>query len=461
MASETEQPPRTASWRDRVEAAFRREQLRSQEIGFRLVVVVFPIIAVWVTVENGLPGALSFYPLLAFLAVLLVAPYVLTRLGRFAPWHDYVFAALYVLLVAALTFTRPLSRFDVPVQFFLTMGNEVYLFAIIAAAVFTFSPRVVLWTGIVSAAIWSAITLWVLWLPDTVGSIPDPILESLTHDERLRLMSDPHRVHVGRWIRTVVAIFTVTAALAAFVRMARGVVFRQAQAERERANLSRYFSQNMVDELAHADEPLGPTRRQEVAVLFADIVGFTAWSASRAPDEVIEMLREFHGRMERAIFAHGGTVDKYIGDAVMATFGTPRPGATDALSALRCVREMVAAVDSWNAERRARGLDAIGAGIGAHYGPVVLGDIGGNQRLEFAVLGDTVNVASRLEHLTRPLNSVAVISDDLVRAARRGAEDLETLLAGFRFAPQQPLRGRDERVDVWTLAVANADAATG
>jgi adenylate cyclase len=240
------------------------------------------------------------------------------------------------------------------------------------------------------------------------------------------------------------------------VRLARGLVFRQTEAERERANLSRYFSQNMVDELARTDEPLGPTRSQEVAVLFVDIVGFTAWSAEHTPQAVIEMLRDFHGRMEQTVFACSGTVDKYIGDAVMATFGTPRSGPQDATNALRCARAMIDAVDAWNGIRRQQGLEALRIGVGVHYGPVVLGDIGGEQRLEFAVLGDTVNVASRLERLTRQLSAAAIISDDLVRAARREGGAADSLLSGFQAPIHQALPGRVENVDIWVLARGGA-----
>jgi len=441
-----------SAWRQRIEAAFQREQLRSQEVGLRVVVVALPIIVAWITFENGIPGALIYYPIILVLALLLAAPYLLRRTGRFAPWHDYVFSTLYVALVTLLLVLRPAAEVvEVPPPLYLHMGNEVYLFILVAGAVFTFSPRAILWTGLFSAAAWSAVTVWVLLQPDTIGDIPDSYLASLPPEEAIQLMTDPHRVWIGKWIRQVVGLLTVSAALAAFVRLSRGLVFRQAQAERERANLSRYFSQNMVDELARADEPLGPTRRQEVAVLFADIVGFTSWSADHTPEEVIEMLRDFHGRMERVIFEHGGTIDKYIGDAVMATFGTPRPSRSDATNALRAAHAMVAAVEEWNEHRRQSGGDDIRVGIGAHYGAVVLGDIGGDQRLEFAVLGDTVNVASRLERLTRALSAVAVLSDDLVRAARREGAEVEPLMSGLRYLEQQTLRGRAEHSNIWVL----------
>src|SRR5437868_5696970 len=100
-------------------------------------------------------------------------------------------------------------------------------------------------------------------------------------------------------------------------------------AERARGNLSRYFSPNIVEMLAARDEPLGAVRRQTVAVLFADIVGFTSMAERMAPEAVVAMLREYHERMTAPIFACGGTIDKYIGDAIFAVFGVPAASAED------------------------------------------------------------------------------------------------------------------------------------
>jgi adenylate cyclase len=114
------------------------------------------------------------------------------------------------------------------------------------------------------------------------------------------------------------------------VHRARRLVAAQAESERARGNLARYFSPNVVDQLARVEEPLGPVRVQPAAVLFADIVGFTAASERQSPEQTIALLREVHHRMADAVFDHGGTLDKYIGDAVMATFGTPHPATDDA-----------------------------------------------------------------------------------------------------------------------------------
>jgi adenylate cyclase len=153
--------------------------------------------------------------------------------------------------------------------------------------------------------------------------------------------------------------------------------------------------------------------------------------------------------MAETVFAHGGTVDKYVGDAVMATFGTPRPAPDDALRAVRCARDMIAALERWNAERGAAGEAPVRVGIGVHYGPVVTGDMGDERRLEYAVIGDTVNVASRLEKKTRELGVAALVSGDAFDAARNAASAADPALEGFRPAGKDAMRGRAEPVALW------------
>ena len=123
--------------------------------------------------------------------------------------------------------------------------------------------------------------------------------------------------------------------------------------------------------------------------------------------------------METEVFKHHGTLDKYLGDGLMATFGTPFTSDTDASNALACAKAMVDVVDNWNKERQRAGEEPIGASFGIHYGPATLGDIGAN-RLEFAVLGNTVNVASRLENLTREVGVYSAGERRCVSARQRG-----------------------------------------
>ena len=146
--------------------------------------------------------------------------------------------------------------------------------------------------------------------------------------------------------------------------------------------------------------------------------------------------------MEREVFRHGGTLDKYLGDGLMATFGTPSASDSDAGNALRCAQAMIASIGEFNRERKNRGEPPIRVSVGLHYGEVVLGDIGLN-RLEFAVIGTAVNAASRLESLTRELGCAMVASDDLVRQARAEASSSRRRLrASCRAAATDDSRSR-------------------
>jgi adenylate cyclase len=231
----------------------------------------------------------------------------------------------------------------------------------------------------------------------------------------------------------------------------REIESQRAAAERARSNLSRYFSPNLVEMLAERDEPLGAVRRQTVAVLFADIVGFTSMAERMTPEAVVAMLRQYHERMTAQIFACGGTVEKYIGDAIFAVFGVPTASDEDAANALRCADMMLSALDGWNEEREGRGEPPLAMGIGLNYGLAVLGDVGSEHSFSFTVIGDTVNTAARLQGLTRSLATPLVVGDPLVEAVKLGAADGAFAFADrLRDQGEQALRGRAGMIRIWT-----------
>jgi adenylate cyclase len=203
-----------------------------------------------------------------------------------------------------------------------------------------------------------------------------------------------------------------------------------------------------VDALAERDEPLGGVRRQVVGVLFADLVGFTTLAEAMSPEDVMAMLRDFHGRMEEEVFRHSGCLEKFIGDALLATFGVPDVGARDATDTLACARGMLAAQEAWNRERSASGLPPLRMGLGLHFGPVVAGDIGSRRSMAFATVGDTTNVASRLQALTRDLGASLVASATLVATVERESADVR-LLEGLTPRGAHSLRGRDTPIAIW------------
>jgi adenylate cyclase len=205
--------------------------------------------------------------------------------------------------------------------------------------------------------------------------------------------------------------------------------FRLTGEERERARIRAEFGKYVSDEvveklLAEPDRPDLGGEALRVTVLFSDIRGFTGISEKLAAHEVVAMLNAYFTRVCQPILAEGGTVDKYIGDAVMALFGSPVRHPDHARRALRAALGMAqeaAAFREWMRERfPGRGLREFGIGVGVHTGEAVIGDIGTPKRKEFTAIGDTVNSASRLEGVTKELGCVIVASEATVRAAGPG-----------------------------------------
>jgi len=384
----------------------------------------------------------------AYLLAMVALGQLLARLETKADarWPAYLLAGLDTLLIAGFLFVfNPLIWGGLRPEIVYGFAAAPLFMLMLSVGTFTYSVPLMLWGGAMAAAAWIAVYGWVASDPDAVnwfmliqyGLPPTPpeLIDAGVHFDA----SIPRIIEIGYFL-------LLAAILATAVRRNRRLVLRQAAAARERTNLARYFSPNMVEELAHSDQALGSVQRQPAAVLFCDIVGFTRIAEPLSPEQTVELLRGFHSRISAAVFAHDGTVSKYIGDAMMATFGMPKAGPRDAANAVACARSIVAALADWNRERAAAGVAPVRAGVGVHWGEVVSGDIGGSAVLEYAVLGDTVNVASRLEALTRELDCDIVISAALAVAARtEGGGDG---LAGFAPAPAQQLRNRAEQVEV-------------
>ncbi|AFL50601.1 adenylate cyclase 1 [Sinorhizobium fredii USDA 257] len=363
-------------------------------------------------------------------------------------WLSFVVGTLdIVLLICLIVGTNPFEGAEMPLAMQLREGSFAYLLISVCLAALTLSPRLALWVGVSAAVSWSAAVAWVIAQPGTLVGNARAI--DMPVAERLRLHLDPRFVDIVEQSANVVLILVITGIVAAVVARSRRLADDYIAAERARINLARHFSPNVVDELASTDEPFGPVRRQHVAVLFADIVGFTAYSENHPAEEVFELLREFHRRMEQVVFDHGGTVDNYIGDCIMATFGVPRPADDDAVRALRCTQAMGASVRQWNARRAVVGLEPVDVRIGCQYGPVVLGAVGSERKLSIAVVGDTCNVASRLQALCRELDAEICFGSDFIDAVRGTGN--ESALRGIVGRGAVTVRGRDEPVQVWIV----------
>lgn len=206
-------------------------------------------------------------------------------------------------------------------------------------------------------------------------------------------------IHIGSFNEEDLDLLTALANFAA-VAVERAQLAEKIEQERKiRSKMERYHSPAVIDEIVKgvvsADE--SEIRNAEVSILFADISGFTTVSETKRPEEVAEFLSHFFSFAVESIFAYGGTLDKFIGDAVMAFFGAPIPQEDHADRAILAGLMLQRLVGDWNAERENAGLPPVRIRVGINSGPAVVGNVGTEKRVDYTVLGSAVNIASRLE----------------------------------------------------------------
>ena len=204
----------------------------------------------------------------------------------------------------------------------------------------------------------------------------------------------------------------------------------------------KYMTESVVEHLLANEVELGGDDLR-VTVLFSDIRGFTAMSEKLDAQQVVKLLNEYFSRMVDVIMEHGGVVDKYIGDALMVIFGAPVSTEHDSLNAVKAAVQMRSELAKLNAELMARGEAPIRTGIGLHTGDVVAGNIGSDRRMEYTVIGDAVNLASRLEGETKNLGSDLVISESTYDEVKEHVE--------ARLLDTVQVKGRDQPVRVFAV----------
>jgi adenylate cyclase len=375
----------------RVQRELEREQFRAEllETGVQVVLVVLLAVLYASTPAGYSPDApieaaplgLAFFALLALVRLYTAWTGQLTRPVLAAGVVAEMLVLLFVVWATHL-------QYEQPPQFSLKSTQFVYVFVLIALRALRFEPVWVAVSGLTAAIGWTLLVLF------AVQRAPE---NPITWDYVTSLRSI--QIHVGGELDKVLAVLVVTGVLALAIARARHLLERAVARHRAAADLSRFFDDTVARRItaSEADVMAGQGEQRDAAILFLDMRGFTEASMRLAPGELIALLGEYQRLAVPIVKRHGGSIDKFLGDGILASFGAVAPDPAHAANALRAVDEIVVAVDAWRTRRRHAGLVAPDVGGGLATGPVVFGIIGDTTRLEYTVIGDAVNLAAKLE----------------------------------------------------------------
>ncbi|MBX7059938.1 MAG: adenylate/guanylate cyclase domain-containing protein [Leptospirales bacterium] len=216
---------------------------------------------------------------------------------------------------------------------------------------------------------------------------------------------------------------------------------------RRQDELQRFLPDMVVKQVLRGERHVQMAgERKRVTILFSDIRGFSSMAENSRPEEVIEFLNSYFSDMVEVVFGCRGSLDKIVGDGLMAVFGAPISTGADADDAVRCALNMLERLEEFNRRRQAQSLPPVRIGIGVHSGEVVIGNVGAERRMDFTAIGDTVNLASRLEALTKEYNTPLLVSGETKRSLRG---DFSLVSLG-----DVTVRGRSAPTEIFSLQAA-------
>jgi len=308
--------------------------------------------------------------------------------GQIRGWLLGLSVILDITLLMVLIWSFHL-QYGQPASFSLKAPTLLYVFIFIALRALRFEPRYVVMCGLSAAAGWILLVLYTVTI-----SYPDTMI---TRNYVTYLTSNS--VLVGAEFDKILTILMVTGIIAVVLMRAQRLLERSVAEEEAARDLSRFFSPEIVQQITQSEQRIraGEGEARNAAILSVDIRGFTGLSNRLEPSALIKLLTDYEARMVQVIETNGGSVDKFLGDGILASFGAAVTNDSYAADAVRAADGAIAAADTWAAERQAAGEEPIRIGVAVASGRIIFGAVGAESRLEYTCIGDPVNLSAKLE----------------------------------------------------------------
>jgi adenylate cyclase len=332
-------------------------------------------------------------------------------------------------------------QYNQPPAFYLKAPTLLYVFIFIALRALRFEARYVIAAGLFAAAGWILMAAYAVVAGGGQETVTRDYVEYLTAS----------KVLIGAELDKVLTILTVTAILAVAITRARSLLIRAVTQSAAARDLSRFFAPEIARQITAAEELIRPGQGQvrHAAILNTDIRSFTRLAATIEPDALMTVLSDYQSRMAPIIRRHGGAIDKFMGDGIMATFGAVLPTDTYAADALRAVDDIMSETVEWQKDCRMRGLPVLHIGAAVAAGRMIIGAVGDKTRLEVTVIGEAVNLSAKLEKHTKVVQVRALCTLSTFREALdqgyQPPDNRRTLTA-------RPIEGLPETQDIVVLA---------
>jgi len=317
-------------------------------------------------------------------------------------------------------------QYSQPPSFYLKVPTLLYVFIFIALRALRFEARFVIAAGIAAVSGWGVLVAYVIF--------SDPQNNMITRDYIAYMTSNS--VLLGAEFDKMITMIVVAAILAVALIRGRRLLERAVAEGVAAQELSRFFAPEIAQRIRGADQRIavGSGEFRDAAIVNFDMRGFTRLAETQPPDEIMALLAEYQHRIVQAVQANGGSIDKFLGDGIMATFGAAVPSDSYAADALRAVDQALATAAEWRAARAADGLPCPEVNAAVASGRIVFGAVGDESRLEYTVIGDAVNLSAKLEQHNKTLSSLALCD---------AATFTQACQQGYRPRPGQQRKDRE------------------